>query len=134
MALGLTACEPVAIAAPPYHVGGHRVAYVAHHTLPGPAGAAWSADAVPTIYVCPERMRALSPAVQHWIVLHELGHLAGAADELEADCYAARELAARGLAAWPALVEVVDWLASLPATDVHPPGVVRAARALECAP
>jgi hypothetical protein len=51
----------------------------------------------PTVYLCPTvvaLIRKKNPGAEHFFFVHEFGHLAlNTADEVAADCWAARELA-----------------------------------------
>lgn len=129
LALFLCACERPLLMPPTYSVGGVAVRYVVDHSLSGHAGASWRAG-VPTIHVNTIAMRRLEPVVQHWILLHELAHLHGASDEADADCLATRM--GRDLGLLAELHEVVLHLQSMPGSDAHPAGHVRAAIVVNC--
>jgi hypothetical protein len=81
-----------------------------------------------------DRWLALPPAVRVFVLAHERAHIEGIDDELEADCHAIRWMAEADYlsATWQA--DIIEWLCEQPQSPVHPPGIVRAVRVLECSP
>ena len=110
-------------------------------------------DAAPVIYYNPTLMQKVGPLLSAFFFAHEDGHiafrhtrsyalLAGVrgqtallqARELEADCYAARELAAANPAAVGAAIRFFGQMGPFRFDEAHPTGAQRAARILSCLP
>lgn len=133
LALALcTGCMgPVLIAPPPAWVGSLPVAYEWDDRPRGNAASYTDPETGQcVVLIHPERLPLLGPEAQHWTLLHEIAHCAGARSELDADCDATESLAL----APASLATLVAHVQDYPASDRHPPGAVRAARILECAP
>lgn len=126
------ACSPpVTVAPPPTWVAHAPVVYEYDATLRGHAGSYTDPHTgVCHVLLHPDRWGGLPAIVQHWTIGHEIAHCRGARSETEADC-----AAVRALTPTPAdLATLVAHVQAYPASPVHPPGAVRAARILECSP
>jgi Zn-dependent peptidase ImmA (M78 family) len=107
----------------------------------------------PTIYYNPTLLGSFAPELQRFFLAHEYGHLAfhhtrasalglGLASrdsllqarELEADCFAAAQLAAEHREAVNAAVRFFSQMGPMRFDHEHPTGAQRAARILGCLP
>lgn len=110
-------------------------------------------DVAPVIYYNPTLMQRVGPLLSAFFFAHEDGHiafrhtrsyalLAGVrgqtallqARELEADCYAARQLATENPAAVRAAIRFFGQMGPFRLDQAHPTGAQRAARVLSCLP
>jgi hypothetical protein len=122
---------------------GRPVGYRASVAIPDIALATMdSYSGEPLIYYNPYVIMWLPPQLRAWIHAHECAHHAmdhlrhghvTAAQEIEADCWATRELTGRGILS-PAdialMEQVIAWL--LPAHWMHMPGRFRAIELQKC--
>jgi len=138
LALMVAACAPAEVAPPTYVLQDRiPVTYVWDSTIPGEAQARWSIRKPPTIAIHPTKFLRQPPAVQHFIILHELAHLdfvlrGVGQSELAADCQAVVWMREKSMMSSSGLAEVIWFLQNLGPSDVHPPGVERANNALSC--
>ena len=121
-------------------------------TLHDVAVAVWD-EKHPTIYVNPTKMQQFGPLLTEFFLAHEFGHVqyrhtrafalsADGADrdavnrshELEADCFATRNLAAANREAVLAAVQFFSQQGQFRFDRDHPSGAQRAAKILSCLP
>lgn len=103
-----------------------------------------TADKGLVIYLHPIKWGEADPAVQMFVVGHELGHVElghlferpkdQLNAELDADCFAIQWMAATGYLNASSLATVLEWLSGLEGGDTHPIGNDRAFVAMQCAP
>jgi hypothetical protein len=129
-----------------------RVSFVASPTLRDVAVAVYDSQR-PVIFYNPDLMGNFTPELRTFFFAHEYGHLAFhhtrasalglrpagrdsllQSRELEADCFAARELAPIDRAAVNAAARFFSRMGSRQMDHEHPTGAQRAARILACLP